>query len=150
MQVSHEELEARIEALSDKELLRMLTGNPQQYRPDALALAKDEAARRNLDMDSNAAAKSADESSMADRLVEAAKSGIDAAKAAMKPAGYRAVGKKIICPHCHHDQFKSQASLLNTRGLTFFKLDWLDAGATALICSNCGMIQWFRIEPELD
>ena len=34
------------------------------------------------------------------------------------------------------------------RGLTFFKLDWLNKGATALTCSECGLIQWFAKPPK--
>jgi uncharacterized protein len=148
MKSDRSELRQRIETLSDEELISMLTDNPEQYRSDVLSWAKEEAAGRNIELDFTAASNKVEEASVADRLLEAGKAGIGAAISGMQPGGYYAGGKKVICPHCQHDQFESQSSLVNTRGLTFFKLDWLNAAATTLSCSNCGLIQWFGIQPE--
>lgn len=61
---------------------------------------------------------------------------------------YYAVGKQIQCPHCGHRKFEKKQVLMNTRGVTFFNLDWLNRGATALTCAKCSRIEWFQEEPE--
>lgn len=55
-------------------------------------------------------------------------------------------GVQVSCVHCKHDCFQKGSALLNTRGLTFFDLDWLNESATTLICAKCGYIQWFGKE----
>ncbi|RPI27542.1 MAG: DNA-binding protein [Acidobacteria bacterium] len=65
-----------------------------------------------------------------------------AAHAAEEARGQRA----LRCPHCGNTTFETQSVLLNTRGLTFFNLDWLNRSATAYCCRNCGLIQWFLEE----
>lgn len=52
-------------------------------------------------------------------------------------------GKKLICPICEHDRFSSRKSLLNTRGASFFNLDWANKTATNYTCEECGYIYWF-------
>lgn len=148
MKIDQQELRERIEALSDEELIRMLKDDPKQYRSDVLLLAKEEAIKRKLMLDFTAAPNKVEEASVVERILEAGKAGINAILNARESESYYAAGKKIICPHCQHDQFESQSSLVNTRGLTFFKLDWLNAAATTLSCSNCGLIQWFSRMPE--
>lgn len=68
-------------------------------------------------------------------------------KAAVPPdppgARYAAAGKPVTCPHCHRDTFHKGSALLNTAGLTFLDLDWLNRSATTLACARCGLIQWF-------
>lgn len=61
---------------------------------------------------------------------------------------FSAAGKQIACPHCGGTEFFCQTILLNTRGATFFNLDWLNRGATALTCKACSHIEWFREEPQ--
>lgn len=51
---------------------------------------------------------------------------------------------KIGCVHCGHDRFESGKALLNTRGMTYLGLDWLNENATILICKRCGYIHWFN------
>jgi predicted nucleic-acid-binding Zn-ribbon protein len=51
--------------------------------------------------------------------------------------------KKLECPICGHNKFYTRKSLLNTRGLTFFNLDWANKYAMNHICENCGYIYWF-------
>lgn len=53
---------------------------------------------------------------------------------------------QIICIHCKHEYFQEGNALLNTRGLTFFDLDWLNEGAITLTCTKCGFIHWFAKE----
>jgi len=52
-------------------------------------------------------------------------------------------GIPVRCIHCKHEYFQKGSALLNTRGLTFFDLDWLNESATTLICTQCGFIHWF-------
>ncbi len=52
-------------------------------------------------------------------------------------------GKRLECPVCGNKRFFTRSSLLNTRGLTFFNLDWANKSATNYICGNCGYIYWF-------
>ncbi|ACB77570.1 hypothetical protein [Opitutus terrae] len=57
-------------------------------------------------------------------------------------------GKPIRCPHCQGTEFSSRQVLMNTRGVTFFNLDWLNRGAFALTCQTCGRIEWFSRRPD--
>jgi hypothetical protein len=69
------------------------------------------------------------------------------AEAARKDRRFEsAAGIPIVCPHCHHDHFHQGKALLNTRGLTFFDLEWLNDSAITLMCVKCGHIQWFGID----
>jgi uncharacterized protein len=148
MKVDHDMIRERIEALSDEELLQMLVDAPHQYLPEALALAKEERAKRGLSLDSAKASQGSGDKPEPGRFLKSIEVGAKAAMEAMGPGIYRAADIKIVCPNCQHDQFESQPVLLNTRGLTFFKLDWLNAAATTLACTNCGLIQWFKKAPE--
>jgi predicted nucleic-acid-binding Zn-ribbon protein len=57
-------------------------------------------------------------------------------------------GVQVVCVHCKHDHFNRESALLNTRGLTFLGLDWLNEAATTLICTRCGYIHWFAKEVQ--
>lgn len=59
---------------------------------------------------------------------------------------YKANDIKVICIHCKHDKFEFGKALLNTRGMTFFDIEWLNEGATTLMCKRCGYIHWFGKE----
>lgn len=52
-------------------------------------------------------------------------------------------GYTLICPVCNHDRFWSRKTQMNTRGATFFNLDWLNKNATNYICDRCSYIFWF-------
>ncbi len=54
-----------------------------------------------------------------------------------------AKGIEITCLQCKNPFFHKGKALLNTRGMTFFGLDWLDQAAVILICAECGFIHWF-------
>ena len=52
-------------------------------------------------------------------------------------------GKQLICPVCSNNSFVAQKVQLNTKGLTFLGLDWLNENADVYICSSCGYLYWF-------
>jgi hypothetical protein len=52
-------------------------------------------------------------------------------------------GRKLVCPFCAGTYFSQRSSLLNTRGLAFFDLDWANKSADNYICKSCGYIMWF-------
>jgi hypothetical protein len=56
---------------------------------------------------------------------------------------YEVLGHKLTCPICQHQLFTTRRSLLNTRGLSFFDLDWANRQATNFVCAQCGHILWF-------
>lgn len=70
-----------------------------------------------------------------------------AASLAHTPTHFTAAEKAIVCPHCGGCGFDAREILLNTRGATFMKLDWLNHGATALTCQRCRRIEWFHSAP---
>ncbi len=116
-------LRNRIGGLDDVELVRMLTITREEQTPEALQLAEAEAARRELPVD---------------------EAFLPATESDEAPSGkYETGGIPVICPHCRGREFLARDVLLNTRGLTFFKLDFLNRSATALICTQCGLIQFF-------
>ena len=82
------------------------------------------------------------------RFFNAVKAGVASMKESAGPAEYTIAGKVVRCPHCSHEKFTSGRALLNTAGLTFFKLDWADPSATILVCAECGRIEWFAREPD--
>ncbi|MBU8906812.1 hypothetical protein [Desertibacillus haloalkaliphilus] len=60
---------------------------------------------------------------------------------------YRAKhGDQILCVQCKHDRFEKGDALLNTRGMTFFDLDWLNESSTTLMCNRCGYLHWYGME----
>lgn len=148
MEVDRSLIREHIEVLSDQELMQMLADDSSQYRPEALAIAKEEFSKRGLSLGFVETSRAPDEKTESNRFIESVRVGTKAIIEALGPGSYRVAGAKIVCPNCQHDQFESQTVLLNTRGLTFFKLDWLNAAATILTCSNCSLIQWFKRPPE--
>lgn len=62
---------------------------------------------------------------------------------------FKAGGAQVICPHCKGIFFGQREALLNTTGATLMKLDWLNTSGVALVCENCGLIQWFARRPEM-
>ncbi|GAE86974.1 hypothetical protein [Acetivibrio straminisolvens] len=52
-------------------------------------------------------------------------------------------GYEVVCPICKGKKFSKRNTLLNTRGMTFLKLDWLNESAINYICNKCGYILWF-------
>ncbi len=60
-----------------------------------------------------------------------------------EPNILKKVGKTVTCPICGHDRFRSRGALLNTRGMTFFNLDWANKKAAIYVCDQCGYCLWF-------
>ena len=81
-------------------------------------------------------------------FVNQLKKGANAFKDSFGPSRYSAGGIEIVCPHCKNIEFKEGVAQLNTAGMSFMNLDWLNKSATTLICSRCGLIQWFYGDPE--
>lgn len=61
---------------------------------------------------------------------------------------YTAGGVGIKCSCCGNDTFQKDYRQLNSRGATFFGLDWANRNATILICLRCSFISWFMEEPR--
>jgi len=56
-------------------------------------------------------------------------------------------GKPLACVVCGHGEFNRRRALLNTRGATFFGMDFLNQAATILACGRCGYVHWFVPAP---
>lgn len=56
---------------------------------------------------------------------------------------YAAGNVQIVCPCCRNDTFDKDYRQLNSRGATFFGLDWANRNATILVCERCSHISWF-------
>jgi hypothetical protein len=134
-------MEDQIRKMSDEQILRMLTIDSAQYRPEALAIAEDEARRRGLDFEAAHAGELG-------KLGEALKSIFESTKAGKGPGRFWVAGKPVVCSHCGADLFDEKPALLNTRLRTFFKFDWLDPAATVLVCETCSSIRWFAKSPD--
>ena len=65
------------------------------------------------------------------------------AKAAAGEDSFERGGVTLTCSHCGGTSFDKGSALLNSRGLTFFDLDWANAAADTYICKACGHIEWF-------
>jgi predicted nucleic-acid-binding Zn-ribbon protein len=121
----------RVAQLGDIELVRLLTQDAASSSADVIELATAEANRRGLPID--------------EAFLPSSEEEIETSAAQR----FAAAGSAIQCAHCGHDRFESRAMLLNTRGLTFLKLDWLNQSATVLTCANCGQIQLFAGRPAV-
>lgn len=62
----------------------------------------------------------------------------EAERVAREDAGFA-----LSCLNCGHARHRRQKVLLNTRLMTFFRLDDLDRSALCLTCQTCGFIHWF-------
>ncbi|WP_277673948.1 hypothetical protein [Piscibacillus halophilus] len=56
---------------------------------------------------------------------------------------YQVNDTEIKCIHCGHDRFQKDKALLNSRGLSFFDLDWLNDSANIAVCKKCSFMHWF-------
>lgn len=61
---------------------------------------------------------------------------------------YHVARKQVTCLHCGGEDFDRGSALLNTTGLTFLRLDWVNREAHLLICAGCGEIRWFLEKPD--
>lgn len=53
------------------------------------------------------------------------------------------LGNAMQCEICHHDRFYQREGKIQTTGMTFFGMDWLNASATCVVCEKCGYVHWF-------
>lgn len=56
---------------------------------------------------------------------------------------YRIHGVRLTCKHCAGELFTHRTGQLNTAGLTFLNLDWLNPSADVYVCQRCGFLHWF-------
>lgn len=137
-------LERRISELHDEDLLLLLTTDADQYRADALELARAEARRRHLEI----APPAHSENREGSNLGEAFRGFADGVASEFRDGRFTAAGKPIACAHCGGELFELRSAVVNTRLLTFFALDWLNQGASVLVCKACGLLTWFRSAPD--
>lgn len=52
-----------------------------------------------------------------------------------EPGRYAAGDKRILCPHCRHDEFARHRMLGGPL-------------IVSLVCARCSMVIWFESEPE--
>lgn len=55
-------------------------------------------------------------------------------------------GVLLKCSVCQHDRFHSRKAMLNTKGATFFQVEWLNRNADCHVCDRCGFVHWFLRE----
>jgi hypothetical protein len=78
---------------------------------------------------------------------EGLKHGARAVAKGKAPCEFVINGQDVKCPLCGHDKFLEGTALLNTPGMTFAGLDWLNKNAHTLLCNECSMIMWFGARP---
>jgi len=72
-----------------------------------------------------------------------------AAKSLVTPVTRYRIGDNLLtCPMCGHDEFDRREMLMNTSGMTFFGMDWLNSSACALVCQRCKRIELFAEAPS--
>jgi hypothetical protein len=122
------DLQKRVKSMNDVDLVRVLTLDADLYSAEFLEAGKTEARHRGLPIDPTfIPATDPDEPPPSDEDKDEFQSG----------------GLDIRCTQCGGTHFRRRKMLMNTRGLTYFNLDWLNKGAMALICKQCKMIQLF-------
>ncbi|MEA2453487.1 MAG: hypothetical protein QOG04_2197 [Actinomycetota bacterium] len=60
-----------------------------------------------------------------------------------RPTPMHIAGIQLKCEICKQENFYAREAQLNTPGLTFLDLDWMNATATCAVCANCGYVHWF-------
>ena len=117
----------RVKALGDVALVRMLTLDASTHSAELLEAAETEARRRGLPIDPAFIPTTEPDEPSTEAEGEEFQSG----------------GRDIRCTQCGGRHFRQRKMLMNTRGLSYFNLDWLNKGAMALICTQCKMVQLF-------
>ena len=59
------------------------------------------------------------------------------------PERYTAAGMLVTCSHCGGERFKKREAQLNTALMSAMDLDCFNESAVALICEDCGHLEWF-------
>ncbi|MFZ0013160.1 MAG: hypothetical protein WAL25_03500 [Acidimicrobiia bacterium] len=60
-----------------------------------------------------------------------------------EPQGVQILGEPMRCEICGHDRFYQREGMINTTGMTFLELDWLNSSASCVVCARCGYVHWF-------
>ena len=55
-------------------------------------------------------------------------------------------GRTLKCPFCGGERFHHRESVMSTRKLAFFDLEWMGKKAQNYVCAACGYIYWFMRE----
>lgn len=60
------------------------------------------------------------------------------------------VGKDIQleCQICACEEFEERQAQLNTSGMSFMGLEWLNKSARCFVCLRCGYVHWFLPRSE--
>jgi hypothetical protein len=90
-------MEDQIRKMTDEQILRILSVEAEQYQPEALAIAEDEAKRRGLDLSKRLTEAGGEPVRFTEALKTAFEAGAKAAKSA--PGNYVAAGKLVVCSH---------------------------------------------------
>jgi hypothetical protein len=59
---------------------------------------------------------------------------------------YTINGRELVCIICKGKNFHHQKTMMNTSGLTFFGIEWLNDEAENYVCDSCGYVHWFLNE----
>ena len=59
---------------------------------------------------------------------------------------FEVAGKQLICSHCGGQNFTRGTAQLNTAGMSFLGIDWLNQSADTFLCNGCGKIEWFLLD----
>jgi predicted nucleic-acid-binding Zn-ribbon protein len=51
--------------------------------------------------------------------------------------------KPLVCQVCGNDRFLQREIKMQTTGLTFFDLDFLNESADGVVCNRCGYVHMF-------
>ncbi|KQV76160.1 hypothetical protein ASC61_14765 [Aeromicrobium sp. Root344] len=51
--------------------------------------------------------------------------------------------KPLVCQVCGNDRFLQREIKMQTTGLTFFDLDFLNESADGVVCDRCGYVHMF-------
>ncbi|MCB1077884.1 MAG: DNA-binding protein [Verrucomicrobiae bacterium] len=62
---------------------------------------------------------------------------------------YLVNGIPLRCGHCRGSFFRRRSAQLNTPGMTFFDLEWLNKSAEDFVCTKCQHLEWF-LDPKVE
>ena len=60
-----------------------------------------------------------------------------------QPVRAQADGKLVRCFQCGNDHFWSRSVVMNSASSELFNVAWASPQATALVCSECGLLMHF-------
>lgn len=58
-------------------------------------------------------------------------------------ATHTVLGAPFKCQVCDHTEFFQREGKIQTTGMTFLDLDWLNKSANCVVCERCGYVHWF-------